>query len=58
MYQLSDYDYDLPAHLIAQHPAADRKRSRLLAMDRYTGASRTTGSMISQRFYRLRTCSY
>ena len=37
MYQLSDYDYDLPAHLIAQHPAADRKRSRLLSMDRYTG---------------------
>ena len=37
MYQLSDYDYDLPAGLIAQHPVADRKGSRLLALDRRTG---------------------
>ncbi|MFO8112030.1 MAG: tRNA preQ1(34) S-adenosylmethionine ribosyltransferase-isomerase QueA [Desulfosalsimonadaceae bacterium] len=37
MYQLSDYDYHLPAHLIAQHPVADRKGSRLMALDRHTG---------------------
>ena len=37
MYQLSDYDYDIPAGLIAQHPVADRKGSRLLALDRRTG---------------------
>jgi S-adenosylmethionine:tRNA ribosyltransferase-isomerase len=29
-YTLSDFDYDLPAHLIAQAPAADRRGSRLL----------------------------
>ncbi len=38
MYQLSDYDYDLPEQLIAQVPAADRKGSRLLALDRNTGS--------------------
>ncbi len=37
MYQLSDYDYDLPVQLIAQHPVADRTGSRLLALDRNTG---------------------
>jgi S-adenosylmethionine:tRNA ribosyltransferase-isomerase len=30
---LTDYDYDLPAHLIAQHPAASRTGSRLLEID-------------------------
>jgi S-adenosylmethionine:tRNA ribosyltransferase-isomerase len=38
MFSLSDYDYDLPEHLIAQTPAAQRDRSRLLRLDRKTGA--------------------
>lgn len=37
MYQLSDYDYELPEQLIAQNPVGDRTRSRLMAMDRKTG---------------------
>jgi S-adenosylmethionine:tRNA ribosyltransferase-isomerase len=38
VYSLSDYDYELPAGRIAQQPAAERDRSRLLALDRVTGA--------------------
>lgn len=34
----SDFDYELPEELIAQHPAAQRDYSRLLVMDKYTGA--------------------
>lgn len=34
----SDFDYDLPEELIAQHPAAQRDHSRLLVMDKHTGA--------------------
>jgi len=34
---LSDYDYDLPAELIAQTPLADRAASRLLHLHRETG---------------------
>ena len=29
--QLSDFDFVLPSHLIAQHPPAERGTSRLLA---------------------------
>lgn len=32
----SDFDYELPEELIAQHPAAQRDDSRLLVMDKYT----------------------
>ena len=39
MYHLDDYDYELPAGLIAQEPAAERDRSRLLRLDRATGAT-------------------
>ncbi|OGT46508.1 MAG: tRNA preQ1(34) S-adenosylmethionine ribosyltransferase-isomerase QueA [Gammaproteobacteria bacterium RIFCSPHIGHO2_12_FULL_41_20] len=35
--KLSDFLYDLPAELIAQHPLADRSASRLLCLDRHTG---------------------
>ncbi len=36
--KLSDFDFDLPDDLIAQTPAEDRDRSRLLVLERRTGA--------------------
>jgi len=36
--QVSDFDYDLPPALIAQHPAARRDESRLLVLHRESGA--------------------
>ena len=33
MYSLSDFDFDLPSSLIAQHPLAERSASRLLQLD-------------------------
>ena len=38
MFAISDYNYTLPANLIAQEPAKNRDGSRLLFMDRKTGA--------------------
>ncbi len=38
--ETTDLEYDLPAELIAQHPAARRDESRLLVADRRTGAVR------------------
>jgi len=37
MYSLSDYNYHLPAHCIAQKPADQRDQSRLLWLNRKTG---------------------
>ena len=37
---VSDFDFDLPEKLIAQEPLADRAGSRMLAVDRTTGAFR------------------
>jgi S-adenosylmethionine:tRNA ribosyltransferase-isomerase len=37
---ISDFDYDLPPELIAQEPLAQRDASRLLVLDRKTGALR------------------
>jgi S-adenosylmethionine:tRNA ribosyltransferase-isomerase len=37
MYALSDYNYELPAELIAQKPAAQRDQANLLVMNRKTG---------------------
>jgi len=37
MYALSDYNYELPAELIAQKPAERRDQSNLLVMNRKTG---------------------
>lgn len=34
MFNLADYDYELPESLIAQHPAPQRDASRLLVLDR------------------------
>ena len=36
--RLSDFDYHLPADLIAQHPAARRDASRLMTLERDSGA--------------------
>jgi S-adenosylmethionine:tRNA ribosyltransferase-isomerase len=36
--QLSDFDYVLPAQQIAQHPLGNRDASRMLMLDRVTGA--------------------
>ncbi len=33
----SDFEFDLPEHLIAQHPLAERSASRLLTLDRQSG---------------------
>lgn len=38
VYSLSSYDYELPEELIAQSPSEQRDHSRLLVMDRETGA--------------------
>jgi S-adenosylmethionine:tRNA ribosyltransferase-isomerase len=38
--RLSDFDYELPPELVAQHPAAERAGSRLLHLDGRTGALR------------------
>ena len=38
--RVADFDYALPTDLIAQAPAPDRDRSRLLVLERETGASR------------------
>jgi len=35
---VSDFDFDLPAELIAQQPSAERGGSRLMVIDRATGA--------------------
>lgn len=42
---LSDFSFDLPPELIAQEPLADRAGSRLLTLDRQTGA-------LADRFFR------
>ncbi|MGO8757706.1 MAG: tRNA preQ1(34) S-adenosylmethionine ribosyltransferase-isomerase QueA [Terracidiphilus sp.] len=39
---VTDFDYDLPEELIAQEPPAERGASRMLAMDRATGALQDT----------------
>lgn len=36
----SDFDYELPAELIAQHPLADRAASRMMVVERATGTMR------------------
>ena len=38
--RVADFDYDLPPELIAQQPPAERGQSRMLVMNRATGALR------------------
>jgi len=35
--KLTDFDYNLPPHLIAQQPTNPRDHSRLLVLDKQTG---------------------
>ncbi|OGU09825.1 MAG: tRNA preQ1(34) S-adenosylmethionine ribosyltransferase-isomerase QueA [Geobacteraceae bacterium GWC2_58_44] len=49
--RLSDFDYELPEELIAQHPAERRDASRVLTLDRETGAlGELTVAGIASRF--------
>ena len=36
--KLSDFNFDLPNGLLAQHPAADRDESRLMVLNRKEGS--------------------
>src|SRR6187401_300505 len=36
--RISDFDFELPEELVAQHPPRQRGESRLLVLDRRTGA--------------------
>lgn len=47
MFDIDTYDYDLPPHLIAQHPAPERDKSRLLVVDR------TSGQLWDRHFFEL-----
>jgi S-adenosylmethionine:tRNA ribosyltransferase-isomerase len=48
--KVSAFDFDLPADLIAQSPAADRTAARLLHLDRHTGAiAHTTVASLPDR---------
>jgi S-adenosylmethionine:tRNA ribosyltransferase-isomerase len=38
MTRIADYDFDLPAELVAQHPLADRSDARLMVIDRSEGS--------------------
>ena len=38
--RVADFDFELPAELIAQQPPAERGQSRMLVMNRSTGAVR------------------
>ena len=42
-FKAADFDYDLPPERIAKHPLPDRGASRLLVMDRATGALQDKG---------------
>jgi len=49
--RLSDFDYELPPELIAQHPAGRRDASRVLTLDRESGAlDELTMAGIASRF--------
>jgi S-adenosylmethionine:tRNA ribosyltransferase-isomerase len=50
MHRIADYDYELPKELIAQTPAPERSRSRLMVLDRVSGI------LFHKSFYEL--CSY
>ena len=46
MYSLSDFDFDLPQSLIAQHPLAERSASRLLLLHGATPVDRAFADIV------------
>lgn len=42
--RVADFQFDLPDSLIARHPLAERRASRLLVLDGPTGVLALTGS--------------
>src|ERR1041384_1140808 len=48
----SDFDYDLPAELIAQQPLADRAASRMMVVNRDTGEIRHDQFRNLDRYFR------
>ena len=46
MYSLSDFDFDLPQNLIAQHPLAERSASRLLLLNDATPVDRAFADIV------------
>ena len=47
MYSLSDFDFDLPQSLIAQHPLAERSASRLLLLNGATPVDRNFADIVT-----------
>ncbi len=54
--QTSDFDYDLPAELIAQHPPAERSAARMLALNRDTGECELRGFRDFGEYLRAGDC--
>ncbi len=54
--KVSDFRYDLPPQLIAQHPLPGRGDSRLLALDGPSGALRDLGFGDLPGCFGLGTC--
>lgn len=48
--RVADFDFHLPAELIAQHPPAERGASRMLVVSRATGVGQTTGALRDAQF--------
>ncbi len=54
--RLSDFDYDLPEELIAQHPNPERDRSRMMILDRNSGGIRHASFDRLAEFIEPETC--
>ncbi len=53
---LSDFQFELPTDLIAQHPLADRAAARMLVMNRATGACELRSFHVFPEFVRPGDC--
>jgi S-adenosylmethionine:tRNA ribosyltransferase-isomerase len=54
--ELAEYDYDLPEHLIARHPAAHREDARLMVLDRAAGTIEHRGVRDLPKLLRAGDC--